>query len=500
MKSRLWLALRLPDLPLVSFPVHPEEQAICVLEKQRVIYANTAALGAGVDIGMDATTARLLSDCITYPRDIQREQEYLEQLAAHLYAFTPYVHIRRSDAVPDSGLLLEISRCLKLFGGLKNIFEKIAAAMIDIPTAYGLAHTEEGAWLLSYDKHPISGDENSTDFIAQLNHVPVARLADWPAEVETLMRTGFNTLEDISRQIETQSISGIKKRLGQDFAEFITRLFGIEQNFQQAALFEKPVQTYQPKEFFFDTMQFDYPITQIEQLHSPLETMLQQLGDFLRKRKLACQKIEWRLFDIYQNSHLLSVHCAAPQNTWKLFYDLTLIQLESQQLPFAVDAIELTCQHLQKWQEHNQSMDFSGRRGKNRSGNDLDLLEGKLKARLGEQAIFKISYKDSHIPEQTCEKLSAFTPANQQLPEIHQHSLRPTWLFETPFPVNYQQQTLFWRGKLQLLSGPERVEGYWWAAPKARDYYMAAREDGLRVWAYKDLAEGGWFVQGVFAG
>lgn len=500
MKNRLWLALRLPDLPLVSFPVHPEEQAVCVLEKQRVIYANTAALHAGVNIGMDVTTANLLSDCMTYQRNIREEQEYLDQLAAHLYAFTPYVHIRRSDVVPDSGLLLEISRCLKLFGGLKKLFEKIAAAMVDITTAYGLAHTQEGAWLLSYDKHPISGDENPTDFIARLNHVPIARLSDWPAEVETLKRTGFNTLEDISRQIETQSISGIKKRLGQDFAEFITRLFDIEQNFQQAALFENPVQTYQPKEFFFDTMQFDYPITQIEQLHSPLKKMLQQLGDFLRKRKLACQKIEWRLFDIYQNSHHLNVHCAIPQNTWKLFYDLTLIQLESQQLPFAVDAIELTCPHLQKWQEHNQNLDFSGRRGKNRNGNDLALLEGKLKARLGEQAIFKVSYKDSHIPEQTCEKLSVFIPANHQLPEAHQHALRPTWLFETPFPINYQQQTLSWRGKLQLLSGPERIEGYWWAKPTARDYYIAVREDGLRVWVYKDLAEGGWFVQGVFAG
>jgi impB/mucB/samB family./impB/mucB/samB family C-terminal. len=498
-KNRLWLALRLPDLPLVSFPAHPDEQAVCVLEKQRVIYANTAALGAGVDIDMDVTTARLLSDCITYQRDMQREQEYMEQLTAHLYAFTPYVHIRRSNIAPDSGLLLEISRCLKLFGGLKNLYGKIAAAMADIPTTYGLAHTEEGAWLLSYDNRPISGDENPADFIARLNHVPIARLADWPDEVEALKRTGFNTLGDISRQIETQSISSIKKRLGKDFADFITRLFGIEQNFQQTALFEKPVQTYQPKEFFFDTMQFDYPITQIEQLHTPLEQMLQQLGEFLRKRKLACQKVEWRLFDIYQNSHHLSVHCAIPQNTWKLFYDLTLIQLESQQLPFAVDAIELTCQHLQKWQEQNQSLDFSGRRSKNRGGNDLALLEGKLKARLGEQAIFKVSYKDSHIPEQTCEKLSAFTPVDQQLPQIHQHALRPTWLFENPLPVNYQQQTLSWRGKLQLLTGPERIEGYWWAAPKARDYYIAAREDGLRVWIYKDLVEGSWFVQGVFA-
>lgn len=499
MKSRLWLALRLPDLPLVSFPVHPEEQAVCVLEKQRVIYANTPALDAGVDIGMDATTAHLLSDCITYQRDIQREQEYLDQLAAHLYAFTPYVHIRRSTIVPDSGLLLEISRCLNLFGGLKNLRVRIASAMTDTPTLYGLAHTEEGAWLLSYDNSPISGDENPADFIARLNHMPIDKLFEWPDAVETLKRTGFNTLTDISRQIETQSISGIKKRLGHDFAEFIVRLFGIEKNFQQTALFEKPVQTYQPKEFFFDTVQFDYPITQIEQLHIPLEKMLQQLADFLRKRKLACQEVKWRMFDIYQNSHHLSVHCAAPQNTWKLLYDLTLIQLESQTLPFAVDAIELTCHHLQKSQEVNQTLNFSGKQNKNRGSHDLALLESKLKARLGEQAIFKISYKDSHIPEQTYAKLSAFAHTNQQLPPAHSNTARPTWLFETPFAVK-RQQNLFWRGALELLAGPERIESQWWSNAKARDYYIARRDDGLRIWVYQDLSSGDWFVQGVFAG
>lgn len=499
MKSRLWLALRLPDLPLVSFPVHPKEQAVCVLEKQRVTYANRAAFEAGVDIGMDATTARLLSDCITYQRDIQREQEYLDQLAAYLYAFTPYVHIQRSDIIPDSGLLLEISRCLKLFGGLKKLCDKIASAMADTPTAYGLAHTEDGAWLLSYDNHSISGDENSADFISRLNHVPIGRLFDWPDEVEVLKRTGFNTLGDISRQIDMQSISGIKKRLGQDFSEFITRLFGIEHNFQQTALFKKPVQTYQPKEFFFDAMQFDYPIIQIEQLHTPLEKMLQQLGEFLRERKLACQKIEWRMFDIYQNGHHLSVHCAIPQNTWNLFYDLILIQLENQQLPFAVDAIELTCQHLQKWQEHNQSLDFSDRRSKSLGSNDLALLEGKLKARLGEQAFFKVSYKDNHIPELACEKVAIFAPANQELPAVHQYALRPTWLFETPLPAK-KQRALFWRGTLELLVGPERIEGQWWANTTARDYYIARREDGLRVWVYRDISSGDWFVQGIFSG
>lgn len=499
MKERLWLALRLVDLPLMSFPTHPEEQAVCVLEKRRVICANAAARAAGVNTGMDVTTAQLLSNCITYQRDIAQEQCYLDQLAEHLYIFTPYIQIFRSETVPDSGLLLELSRCLKLFNGLTNLCNKLFQTLSEIYIAHGLAHTEEGAWLLSYERYDITGIEERSAFIERLNRVPIERLYEWPNAVEALKRTGFHYLGDISRQIEIQSISGIKKRFGQDFADFITRTFAIEQSFQQTALFLKPIKTYQQKEFFFDTLQFDYPITQVDQLHIPLERMLQNLGEFLRKRKLACQQIEWRLFDIHQNSHCIHANCSTPQNTWKLFYDLSLIQLEGRQLPFAVDAIELTCHHLQKRQEENQQLNFSGKRGKNTGSHALALLEGKLKARLGENAIFKISYKDSHIPEQAYEKLPTFANTNQQIPSIHQHSIRPTWLFEKPFPAK-SQQTLFWRGTLELLTGPERIEGQWWANTKARDYYIAQRDDGLRVWVYRELSGDGWFVQGVFAG
>lgn len=496
--SRLWLALRVVNLPLVGCPAYSAEHPVCVQEKQRVIYANSAALNAGVHIGMDVTTARLLSNAITHQRDPKQEQEYLDQLATQLYTFTPYIHIRRSQIVPDSGVLLEISRCLKLFGGVEKLCNKILIDLADASIAYGLAHTEEGAWLLSYEDYPISDNQDKSIFIAKLNCSPIERLSEWPKEVEALKRTGFSQLGDISKQIDKQSISGIKSRFGRDFAEFIARIFGIEQNFLQTNLFEKPAQIHQPKEIFFDTVQFDYPITQIDQLRTPFEQRLQKLSEFLCKRKLACQRIEWHFFDIYQNSHSIKIDASMPQNTWKLFYDLTFIQLESKQLPFAVDAIELICDQLQQRQEQNQNLDFSGNPRKNRGNDDLAILEGKLKARLGENAFFKVSYKDSHIPELTCEKIAVFATTSQQLPPAHQFALRPTWLFEAPLPVR-KQRALFWRGALELLAGPERIEGQWWANITARDYYVARREDGLRVWLYRDLSSDDWFVQGIFA-
>ena len=497
--ARLWLALRPLNLPLqVLSPA--EKQAVCILEKQRVVCANDAALNSGVTLGMDVTTARLLSDCRTLTREPQLEQQLLNQLAERLYAFTPYIEIYHCQTVPQVGLFLEISRCLKLFGGLLPLCEKIFAAMGEMPFAYGLAHSAQAAWLLSYHHYPLTGDENKTLFLQRLNQMDIKTLYDYPEAVDALKKTGFVTLADVARQIETQSISSIKKRFGEDFARYIGDLFGIDLGFQQNNLFDRPLNVYQPQEFFFDAVQFDYPVSQLDQLYSTLETMLEKLVGFLRKRQLTCQQIEWKLFDIYHNSEGVKIHCDKSQSQWRLLYELTLIQLEHRPLPFAVDAIELTCRNTQTVQNQNQKLDFNGKRNKAFGSQSLAIVEAKLKARLGEQAVFKVSYKDTHIPEQSNITIAAFTSANRQLPPTLHHNPRPSWLFDTPFAIEHRQQTLRWRGDLQLLAGPERIEGHWWETAIARDYYVAQREDGLRLWVFCDLAGRRWFVQGIFGG
>src|SRR5690606_20416802 len=124
--SRLWLALRLSDLPLtalsftpLSFTAMELEDAltkpIVVIEKKRVIFANALAEQAGVQLDMDATTAQLLSGCALYERDKNQEQTALHQLSEQLYQFSPYIDRYCSDELAQSGLLLEISSCLKLF-------------------------------------------------------------------------------------------------------------------------------------------------------------------------------------------------------------------------------------------------------------------------------------------------------------------------------------------------------------------------------------------------
>lgn len=504
--SRLWLALRLSDLPLtaLSFTTLKLEDAltkpIVVIEKKRVIFANALAEQAGVQLDIDATTAQLLSGCDLYERDKTQEQTALHQLSERLYQFSPYIDRYCSNELAQSGLLLEISSCLKLFGGLKALTEKIFEYLGDTPYGFefGLAHTAKAAWYLSFTNHQITGDESKALFVERLNALPIHLFFDYPKIMEALAKTGFKTFADLVTQIEGKSISSFKKRLGQSFTDVLCEIYDIDQNFLQNSLFAKPRETYRPDEWFEEEIQFEYPVTIVDQLKPSIENLLQQLSDYLRKRQQQCQTIEWQIADIYREKERINVNSDTPQSHWQLLYDLSLIQFDNKELPFEVDTIKLLCRQAMRLQNSSQLLDFNQNRRKN-SVQDFAVTIAKLKARLGDAAVYKLGYQDSRVPELTNVILALSEKCNQALPDIHRKALRPTWLLPKPELIEERDNRLHWHGYLTTLVGPERVIGQWWEETIARDYYLAKRHDNLPVWIFFNLHDKSWYVHGVFA-
>ena len=519
--SRLWLAIRFFDLPLTALSFTEQfftdlsltsrplttpgldgatDKPQVVIQKKRVIFANSLAQQAGVQPGMDITTAQLLSGCEVLPRDETKEQSVLHALSEQCYQFSPYIERYSSEALAQSGLLLEISTCLKLFGGIHVLCEKIITQLAQTPYGfnYGLAHSAPAAWYLSFADYAISGAESKALFIARLNKLSIALLCDYPRAVEALRKTGFNTLGDIATQINAKSISSFKKRLGPEFTDLLCEIYAIDQNFQQAALFEAPRNNYRPVEWFAAEIQFEYPVTLVAQLEPAIENLLQQLSTYLRKRQQQCQSIEWRIADIYHHQELIQVHSDEPQSHWQLLYDLSLIQFNNKALPFEVDTLKLVCEQAMPLQQRSQVLDFEQRRRKS-TLQDFTVTIAKLKARLGDGAVYKLGYRDSRVPEITNAILALAEKCNQQLPDVHLKSLRPTWLLTTPELIEQRHERLYWHGYLTPLVGPERVIGDWWQKPVARDYFLAQRQDNLPVWIFFDLYNKQWYVHGVFA-
>lgn len=499
--SRLWLALRFSQLPIDVWRLEDtNNKAVVITEKQRVIYVNNSARAAGVRYGANITTAQLLSNCESHERNPQKEAQALADLSAQLYQFTPYIETYICQHLPHAGLLLEISTCLKLFSGVRSLLAHIVHYLHGTPYAfeYGFAHTASGAWLLSFEPTDLTGEETKEIFCERLKKLPIQLLHDFPDTIDALKKTGFTTLGEITRQIDAQKISSIKKRFGLKFAQAICDIFSIEQDLQQSSLFDKPLTVYKPVEFFSENIQFDYPISQSDQLRHPIEYLLQNLSQYLRKRQFACQHIEWKLSDIYHNNFLLPVHCDSAESHWELLYDLTLIQLDSRELPFEVDSLTLSCQDATLMHNNSQSLTFDNTRKSRAGARSFAITIAKLKARLGDAAIFKLSYRDALLPETSNAVIALNEPCNQKLPDIHNKALRPSWLLPSPALIEQRKQSLYWRGQLTLLAGPERIRGNWWNNPTARDYFIAQRHDNVRLWIFLDLHKKTWHVHGIF--
>ncbi|MDG1987156.1 MAG: DNA polymerase Y family protein, partial [Halieaceae bacterium] len=57
---------------------------------------------------------------------------------------------------------------------------------------------------------------------------------------------------------------------------------------------------------------------------------------------------------------------------------------------------------------------------------------------------------------------------------------------------------LYWKDELHLISGPERIEDYWWSKPISRDYYIAKNIYGNHYWIFCNRRTKHWYIQGIF--
>lgn len=460
---------------------------------------------------------RLATDTDRTPTDAidNAIEKKLMELCEVLYQFTPHLQIYISRYTNAHGVLLEISRSLTLFGGIKILLDAIHQQLQikDISQGYhhALAHTAQAAWLCSFldnreklveciEPKTIEHQPEQLRhfFRKQLQLLPITCLEEFPRVITALTQTGFVSLGDIMQQIQVSGLRSFTKRFGNEFSQYLGDMLDISKDLQQAGLFSAPVPIFHPEIQFIERVDFEFPVAQLDLLQPGLELLLQKLSHYLQQRQQQCQMVEWYLISIYQEREIIRVHCDTPQQQGNLLLDLSLIQFEQYAFRFAVDQLELHCPFTSALQTKTYHLDFSQQSPSHKTTQDFTLTTAKLKARLGNSAIYKISYKDDHLPELSNDIISYHKTAWQALPALQQQALRPKWLFAIPQTIEQTTKGLQWRGQLQLLAGPERIHTHWWDTPTARDYFMAQRHDGLRLWIFKDLNQQRWFVQGVF--
>jgi protein ImuB len=471
----LWLCLRFHQLPLECLS-RIEEQAVVVLEKQRVLRANDCAWSMGVRKGIKAATVRALvgdAPLQVMERDRGAEARSLQQLCCWAYGVSPTLYAWREDC-----LQMEVGSCMALYRGLEPLLDEVRTGIRKrgFSACYALAPTPRAAWLLSFAE----GDGTDIDqpLEERLAPLPLSLLADFGQTVDSLRRAGLHTLGDVL----ALPPRALGRRCGREFCDFLQQVTGQREDIQLE---------YQPPTTFSDEYWFGYEVKANDELLPAMQQLLQSLCRFLRNTQLQTAELSWQLSGIDHSVRELRVRSTSSHSNWQSWLDLTRIRLERLELPVGIEGIALLCRNLQCGQLENIDL-FNPRKQREPLASLLD----RLRSRLGLHAVEKVGCRDEHVPElalHTCSDRPATDGAG-----AHGRQ-RPFWLMRQPQPLPGDRQRLHWQGELELVYGPERIEDNWWQQPVCRDYYIARGERGDYYWVFRDRLAQRWYIHGIFA-
>lgn len=396
----------------------------------------------------------------------------LESLARQAVRFTPRVSLE-----PPAALLAEIRGSLRLFGGAAALQQRVLAGLRAAGQAarVAIAPTPRAAlWLARAGlDHIVLHGDLLPGLAAQL---PLSCL-DWPAEtVATLRRFGVRDVAGLVRLPR----EGLARRLGPD------RLRELDEGFGRCP---QPRRQYTAPERF--TAECDLPVPAVTAgvLAPGVARLLAQLEAFLRVRASGLDGLRLDLLHRGLPATRIRLGLGRPSGNTQYLGELLHERLVREALPAPVTALRLRSGVPLPLQWRSAGL-FD--RGHSADPEAAARLLERLRARLGQAAVFAVYPVPDHRPERAwrvAEPDAEIPPAGGWSAA---QSPRPLWMLAAPQRLAQPD--------FRLVAGPERIESGWWDGHDARrDYYVALAPDGTRLWVFRERPPGqGWFLHGVF--
>ncbi len=505
----LWIAAHVSQLPLAALRSPARAAPLVVIDpddhNRRIVAADPQAQAAGVRPGMTLGAALAAAPHIdAQARNVTREQELMQHLAAVAAEFTPLVSLEAPD-----GLLLEIKPSIRLFGGLRELCRRLRAACLahpvlmqaqvqprstPAPTALAaLAAARAGARCFITDSRQLP---------ARLKPLPLEVLR-WPDEENArLAAMGVRTLGELMRLPR----AGFAKRFGPTQLADLDRLLGRR---------AEPRRRVARRERYRGQLDLDHEITDHERILQALAPLIAELEDFLRARQRGITALQCRFHHYRAAPTVCTLRLAAPEADAGRLTALLRERLASIALPEPVRRCELRSGPLTTRASVSRSLWSPGERGHAGAG-EMPALVEQLRARLGMNAVYGLCHVPEHRPENAWRAKrgtdlfiddkgnpasgGASSALNKPAPFFF--FPRPLWLRQTPQLLAARRGRPLYRGALEILGGPERIESGWWdGADVMRDYYVARDGRGARLWIYcqgENAATREWFLHGIF--
>jgi len=453
----------------------------------------------------------------------KKRQQALQQLAGQAH------NISATVSYHDCALVAEVRSSLKYFGGLQALHETLqeplrkclqaillehapceqsSADVLHSEYGYAATPTVTGSLLLARAGHN-SAVYQQDNLRSALGHLPYEVLQLHKEQNRRLYNMGVRQLKDLWRL----PMDGLRKRFGSELVTLLNKALGKS---------PEPTRNYLPPPAFHTSYDLPYGVENLERLLPVADEMLAQLNDFLRRRDLVTDLLQFKLQ--HENRQATVVRLGLRQASRSREHLLLLLQTHFANLSIPAPVSALKLDVLQFDAHEPDSETLPGQRGKS-SNNNLDLFMEQLRARLGVQPVRTLNTVAEHCPEYACQleeyasdalenkipsqhKQSASTQVQRQIKRETQKQVqqvteqpRPVWLLAEPKLLNLHNKRLYHRRSISLVSGPERIETRWWSGEDiGRDYYIAREAGGSRLWIFRDRnGERHWYLHGVFA-
>ena len=471
-----WACIHFPQLALdgvLRRHPHPGQPLALVTgpAQKRVLAAvNPAAARAGLHAGQALAAAHaLLSQFAMVEHDADEVARWRGFLAAWAYRYSSQVTTAFDDAI-----VLEIGASLRLFGPWPRFERQLREDLGALGFAHhiALAPNPRAAWVLAGMQDGLALTQPSM-LATALSRIPVAQARLDAKTSQALHAMGLRRLG----QLFAAPRASLAQRFGMGLLQHLDRLRGDAPD---------PFDLYRPPDRFDLRLELPYDIEHSQALLFPMRRAIADLGAFLAGRDGGVQRFVLHLdHEDHPDTEVVVGMLAAERNP-SLLFDLARGRLEQARIPAPVRGLRLVADELPPFVPAGREL-FDERPSQSMP---WTTLRERLRARLGDEAVYAIAPADDHRPEQAWRRM----PLPAAIKSAVEPAPRPTWLLQRAIPLRDRAQ--------RILAGPERVESGWWdGGDVRRDYYVVETGNGQRAWAYRGVGETdtplmlhGWFA------
>jgi len=507
----------LAEVAACGFAKKTEKQDVGMQGSEFRVQGSAASIGVVAKpqaASINSQTATLVS----LPYDPWADREALEALATCCGQFSPTVVVEPSTA-PES-LLLDITGLAHLFGGETSLAERILDEFTrhKLVVRIAIADTLGAAWAVAHFPPSFSPHSSLVIRHSSFTLVPPGETSTalHPLPIESL-RLPEDTVELLHQLgiIRVGQLAALpREELSSRFPPQLLRRMD-----QASGRVAEPVPVHVPPPEFQADWSPEQPTARSETIEAALEHLIAELTKELVRLGRGAMRLECRLDCRSQRSDRLapvevSVGLFQPTASAAHLFQLARMQLERVRLPGPVSAVQVRVAATAPRQWRQQEL-FSDDASTRRHPRPLASLIDRLSSRLGRRAVLGVRLTSDAQPELAWRYEPLVESGGRRRLSGRRRKqpadLPPRPLRLLPRPVSLVATSVMPEGpplrfhlygrehRVAHTWGPERIETGWWRGRVVgRDYYRIETASGQRLWLFRRLRDGRWFMHGMF--